>query len=503
MRTMLAGNDIEYLRHAWVSAKAQQIWAPRLKRIVKAWSDIEWLSVAEGVRRCALASASPETLLSQGGVYLQHNLVCLPLALVGNTPGIGYSSKMTQYEPGRPFGFRTVIGRLYDVKEFSDAWRVGDNPRVADLLGYPDCCGAFFQNVWIERKLLDTTWPMALASQGTFHGKAHIEVGNTPETNILWRWMGVRSVPHLPCSFVCDKTRKLAGQMLSVGSAHGYAEEVAWIRTILSWPIEWTATNGICEVQTPILKFMAPTDTASENRTVRLRSDFYPEEAAPGVRFPFLQSIEESNAHISSGPVDGPSSSSVLIPEWMASDNGFQSIRQQEDAHRTIVDEVVKRLRGKKQAAVMDLGCGNGALLLLICQKLDNVEPFGVDVNADRIAHARLLHPRYVQNFHVGDMFTLQSLWKRKNKYDLVLLMPGRFLEAPSKQGEWLKKRLSGKCEDVLAYAYGDWLRKYDSLAGLVKTAGFIDDGSMENKSLAMKVVINSGQKAKTVPINQ
>jgi hypothetical protein len=47
--------------------------------------------------------------------------------------------------------------------------------------------------------------PVAIASVSTAPG-ATVEVDGAPQANILWRWMGARAVPRLPCRFDCAAT---------------------------------------------------------------------------------------------------------------------------------------------------------------------------------------------------------------------------------------------------------------------------------------------------------
>ena len=108
--------------------------------------------------------------------------------------------------------------------------------------------------------MVDTTWPMALASAGASNGTRALAVSGPPEANILWRWMGVRAVPHLPCRFDCPATVELARRFLDVGREAGYREEMDWLVEILGWPVEWSALHGIAEVRTPILKVSTRTD---------------------------------------------------------------------------------------------------------------------------------------------------------------------------------------------------------------------------------------------------
>ena len=51
-----------FTRHSWVGDQARRIWEPRLDRIRTAWPNVEWLSIVDGVRPCALVGLSPQVL---------------------------------------------------------------------------------------------------------------------------------------------------------------------------------------------------------------------------------------------------------------------------------------------------------------------------------------------------------------------------------------------------------------------------------------------------------
>ena len=105
-------------------------------------------------------------------------------------------------------------------------------------------------------------------------GGRQIEIDpDTPfQANILWRWMGVRAVPHLPCSFACPGTVEFANSLMGLGREIGYGAEMEGIEEILSWPVSWSALHGIAEVKTPILKASTRTDATAHEFIVRRRA---------------------------------------------------------------------------------------------------------------------------------------------------------------------------------------------------------------------------------------
>ena len=276
----------EFNRTSWVSDRARETWAPRLSRIFEAWMKLETLAVVDGVRACGVSSVAAEELPAVAAGNARLGLSTLPVAIQRAT---NYTYNNVGVAPvlGEPFLYRVAVGTPSNVAALQAAWDACDEEAIGELLGYPKCCRRFFHEVWVDHGLRDTTWPMAVASAGRLESSRVLEVQGPPQANILWRWMGVRAVSHLPCRFDCAATVELADRLLQVGRAHGFGEEVDWMLEILSWPVEWSCLHGIAEIKTPLLKVSANTDATGSKYVVRRRGDRYPEEGAKGLSFAF------------------------------------------------------------------------------------------------------------------------------------------------------------------------------------------------------------------------
>lgn len=461
----------DFTRLSWASDRARETWEPRLKRVSQVWFNLEWLSVAAGLRACGLKIASPEEFVAQAGEWAKHGLSGLPLEIQGLSTS-SYSSTNVRAELGKPFVFRIVIATPPDLTAFKTAWDDGDDERIGQLLGYPACCYRFYRRVWVDEGLIDTTWPMALAGLVSANGGRCLEVSGPPEANILWRWMGVRAVPHLPCRFDCPETVALGQKLITLGRANGYDREMDWLLEILSWPVEWSALHGIAEIKTPILKVSARTDATSTKYVVRRAGTAYPDEGAQGLSFPYRP---PAGLPLTQSPgfrsgLDHPIEAQPPYPAWYASDNGFSSRLAMDKTHRPIV-ELAAALAGRF-GNVLDLGCGNGILLDKVRQANPDIVPFGLELEAGRVEHARQLYPDYAGNFCQGNMFDSEWPWLDGRRYTLALLMPGRLLEADPDRAAWLKTRLKQRCDHLLIYAYGDWLTRYGGLPGLAGQVG-------------------------------
>ena len=112
---------------------------------------------------------------------------------------------------------RVAVGALADVAALKQAIDAGDDRTMGRLLGFPDCCIAFFRKTWVDDGCVDTTWAMAANGGRVDDSGRLIEIdADAPfQANILWRWMGVRAVPHLPCSFDCQATVDFANTLMA------------------------------------------------------------------------------------------------------------------------------------------------------------------------------------------------------------------------------------------------------------------------------------------------
>lgn len=462
----------DFTRVTWASAAAKHKWGVYLKKIRSVWRELEWRSVYTGVRACGLLSVNPKEFEELSPYWLRNGYASLILERQGMTSM--YASTPVPLYQGDPFLYRVVIGKYHDVLSFQQAWEKRDSNKIGLLLGYPPCCRSFFSMIWEKQQRVDTTWAMACNSITNNSPTNIIEVSGNPESNILWRWMGARAVPHLPCSFNCQSTVMIARQWISLGCNLGHEPEMDWLLEILSWPVEWSALHGIAEIKTPILKVSTRTDATSQTLTVRYRGEKLPEETVSGLGYtyrsprrfhektlPNLESTNNSDTH-----------EEDLDKSWVYADNGFFSLEDMEHNHKQIVKYIVDII-DNRPASVLDLGCGNGQLLHSIQVSSQNVCPFGVDLDARKILHAKSIFPIHEENFHVGDLFEQDlSIWQ-DTCFDIVILMPGRLLEVSQEIRTSFLEHLRKHCKQIVLYAYGDWLTRYSSLSVLANLTGF------------------------------
>lgn len=319
----------------WVSEDARAVWEPRIQRISNAWIQAERDLVAAGVRPSALQHVSLEQLPILMQEEAVRGLMVLPLAQVAKASG--YQSASVGLQQGAPFDYRCAITKAEHAADWAKAWSRSDNEAIGKLLGYPECCRNFFEQVWVKEHWMDTTLPMS-------DGATNLDIGAARYCNMLWRWLGVRLVSHLPCYIKCKETSILGEQSLRVFETTD-PEAAKWIWEILSWPVQWSSLHGIAEITSPIHRMSVPTDALAQKAVVQLLGSAYPAEGASGDSFP-RKAVKP------------------LMRMSNSKDNGFATHVAMQEAHDKLLS-----LLNPPYGTVLDLGCGDGVLLSKIPAK--------------------------------------------------------------------------------------------------------------------------------------
>jgi 2-polyprenyl-3-methyl-5-hydroxy-6-metoxy-1,4-benzoquinol methylase len=438
----------EWTRIIWNSSDAQAVWEPRIRQISNAFLTIEKQTVLEGIKPSWLTTMSVDEYTSthQSIENTPFSVQILDKIAAAQS----YTSASRPFVEGQPYDYRVVLTRRENLAAWSTAWAHNDNQIIGQLLGFPKCCRDFFEKYWVKEQFLDTSWPMSLV--GTQGPK---------ECNILLRWLGVRAVSHLPCSFDCVETYRMARTNIEWGYQHGLSQEMEWLEEMLDWPVQWSALHGIAEIRTPILKISSRTDATADLIVVDKHGFSYPEEGSSGVKFPYINRaksvITKNNAF---------KRSILLDKQWL--DNGFSTFEAMSHSHQILL-KAIDNLDKNQFYNIIDFGCGNGELLKSVQQtKLKHSKIHGVEIDSDR--HSRIKYN--VDNLQVGsfyhtNMFDFSASWVNE-QFDLVILMPGRLTECTDGQRTTFLSWLKQNAKTILWYAYGDWL--HNDMSTLWKT---------------------------------
>lgn len=427
----------DFTRIIWVSQEAKEIWASKISKISQSFLDIEKKSALLKKRIAYLHSMHGFHFLDEQ-MNIERNYEDISLIALSKIKRTEFYSN-TQVSADitdKNYDVRCVLIQNEYKKKFLDAWQNNDNKTIGKLLGYPSCCIDFFEKYWVEENYIDTTYPMSLS--GTVGPK---------ECNILLRWLGIRAVSHLPCSFNCKETYNRAISNIDLGRSLGYNEEMSWLEEMLDWPVQWSALHGIAEIKTPILKISSRTDATSDLVTVNRSGYSYPNEGASGNSFPYINKAKKSITNTQSF-----SRSIMLEKSW--EDNGFSTIEGMIHSHNILLECIDKA--NIDLESVIDFGCGNAELLKRISQKY-SCEIFGVELDKSRYDRIKY-NTTQNENFYNENMFEKESQYKKRT-YDLAIVMPGRF-EENTQEAHNFVSWLSSNVKHVLFYGYGDWISR-------------------------------------------
>jgi len=271
-----------FTRVSWVSESARQTWEPRIGSIQVAWRHLEWRSVADGFRECAWLPVIDGIALPPDPPWLCHGLEAASWQSGCDAAAAG--GRVELHGRRNTPHIRIAVGRTGAAQELKELW---ESRRYADagrLLGYPDCCIRSWLRLKAGLRCVDTIWPTALATQGARRvDQWQLAVGGPHQTNLLWRQLGLRLIPHLPCRLDCQASEHLGTRFSALGLRHGYRSEMLWLREMLSWPVQWSALHGIAELKTPILKFSTHTDATGSRYSVDWMGDDRTSHPSSGV----------------------------------------------------------------------------------------------------------------------------------------------------------------------------------------------------------------------------
>jgi hypothetical protein len=382
----------EFTRVAWASQGARETWEPRIRAISAALLDVEVASVRAGIRPAALQFTPDTAALRRFGD--------LPFAPVA---------------PGRC----VVAQSQAEVDGFVKDWHQGSRDvAIGARLGFPTCCNGFFNRVWNRDGKRDTTLSMAGDPNGP--------------VNILGRWLGVRSVFHLPCAWTCEETAALAAALDRLWPA----DVRQWRDEILSWPVRYSALHGVAIVTFPVVRVVAETDYTAVEVALQRIGTRYPAEAPRGLTFPFQRAA--------SAPLRVVRKAAAAPP----AENGFPTLAAQDAAHRMVLEA----LGGLTATSALDLGCGNGALL----RKIGAARSVGVEILPDRVAACRALGGVDVHHGAIEDVAGLVYSSVPDFKFDVVLIAKRRFNEMTAAGERRVRAWLAEHATHVLTYSYDD-----------------------------------------------
>jgi len=249
-----------FLRTVWVNQKARDHWERPIQEISSLVQRLEILSVLEDQRACATTTISARELINFTSQY--PDLIFKPIRLAKKFSGFAHKHEDPTSED-KDFYIHLVISKqLYHANQFYEAYQKGNHDIQGELLGFPKCCRDFFTDVW-AKGYIDPIWQMK--DRDNPH----------PYSNPLLRYLGIRLSFHIPCSFHCEETIKIAKDRLVLTRE---SELTKPMEALLSMDMEWDVLHGIAQIKTPLFWIITSSTPTEERYQVKIKGNFKPRE---------------------------------------------------------------------------------------------------------------------------------------------------------------------------------------------------------------------------------
>jgi hypothetical protein len=278
-------NVVPFLRTVWVSEEARKVWQWPIAEISQFVQELEVLSVVHDHRRCSWQTIREDTLIESTRRWEQMGLVTIPVKRVGQFQGFAHYH--VPVKEGEVANICVVLSKsLDDAKLYRDAHERGDNDVQGELLGFPKCCREFFDTVW-KQGYYDPIWQAAVSSSRIIERNGNkVKVEAHPYSTAVLRYCGLRVGFHIPHSFDCQETIRIAEQRMSLAEEIS-PEKAERLKMLLKMPHSWDCYHGIAIVRTPIFYLVTSSVPCKERHVVEVEGSFIPEESVKGTIFPF------------------------------------------------------------------------------------------------------------------------------------------------------------------------------------------------------------------------
>lgn len=278
-------------RIQFVSQQAKEVWESKLALANECYKKLEWMTVKNGLRKCATALIKDDSIPASSRWYASHGLILLPVFATKQTKN-GHTHKAIPPKPGEKANWFCVVSRsIEDAYTWLEADKINDHETKGILLGYPKCCRDFFTETW-NNGYIDPTWQQAENSspeiiKNTRNQFIRLSKNAPWEISTMLRYIGIRAVSHIPCSHDCNNSLNIAKDWIQLGEELKL-EGLDELKELLQTSVEWNASHGIAYITTPIFKIEVDSVTCPSPYIVQKEGTFVPDEKARGLKFPFL-----------------------------------------------------------------------------------------------------------------------------------------------------------------------------------------------------------------------
>jgi hypothetical protein len=384
----------ETFRTQWASKVIQNEYEPKMAKLSNDFIQAELQTVFNRERGACIMLVNKEDLLYDSSFYMTVKANRCYINPLNYTPVSNtYSNEVQLVKPGEDYQVRVIINNFSDYPDLSQIGGYGK------ILGYPDCCIKFFENYWNQKHYRDMI-PCMEGIQFIELGKNQVISDYYETCNILIKGMGVRAVPHLPCSLKCNHSNAFAHIFMK------YLPEPSYrlLMELLRMETTYSTYHGYAEVKNEFFKNVFNSIPLGDKLEFTLKR---------------------------------------LIP--LRTNNGFTDRDSEERAHFEIVNFVGKNLSDNSR--VLDLGCGDTSLLRKIGIMYPGAMLEGVEINPEIYVKAFKSQQILVFNQDLND-FVFQGA------YSLVIISNQRIQEMDGEQNHKFFQNIMTSTKYLLIYDY-------------------------------------------------
>jgi hypothetical protein len=318
----------ETFRVQWASLEIQNEYESKIAKLSQDFCRSELLTVFNRERAGCITTMSKEDLLYDSPALQEirgNGCFIYPLNYIPIVDS--YSNEVQPLQPGQDYQVRVLITNRAEYPNMN---------HLGHILGYPHCCVKFFDKYWSKLGYRDLVPCM--------EGIQFLELGKNTDIsdyfelcNILIKGMGVRAVPHLPCSLKCHATNTFAHMFIKYLPNESYKLLI----DLLRMETNYSTYHGYAEVKNKLFKNVFNSIPLGYKLEFTLKQ---------------------------------------LIPLKLNSNNGFTDKDSETRAHHEILN-FISTILSMSENRILDLGCGDGSLLRKIGDLFPDTVLEGVEIN--------------------------------------------------------------------------------------------------------------------------
>ena len=282
-----------FASYNWKSKAAKDQWNDLVDRMMNVSAAAEWQAVLddEAPRKLALVNVSHgnmESWLTRAG---KHGLVTRTLQYVEPYSGFAHGHTHTGRDNPERLCF-TAVAETEDVLDAAEeAYESEDSAtkhsRLGELLGFPACCRDHFLENWLGEPSHDPMYEAACNTPSAERVEAtdeydHVRVTDpSPWVNPMWRYFGLRFITHLPCSFECEASERIAyhrGRLIEAQDEEAAHALKSW----LDAPFTWSGHNAIAHIRNEAVAAQVNSSPYLQEKRITWKGEHAPGGKVPG-----------------------------------------------------------------------------------------------------------------------------------------------------------------------------------------------------------------------------